>query len=76
MTELDTCPSFLFEQLDSDSCMIETPIQVVYWNGNIELRQRDNGYVILNNDEIKPLFKAILKHYQEAQSSLHRNSGA
>lgn len=74
MSELNTTPSFLFEQLDEDSMTLETPIEVVFWKDGIELRQRDNGYVMIEGDinNVKLLLKQIIKHYPEAKRSLDK----
>ncbi len=63
MTELITVPSFIFHQDDEDN--YETPIQVNYYNGSIELVQKDKS-VLLTYDSFEKLFKDIKKHKTEA----------
>lgn len=63
--DLNTTPSFVYEQLDEGEATIERAIEVIYWNGSIELRQ-DGRYVLIQNDDIKKLFRLVLKHLPDA----------
>lgn len=69
VTELRTVPTFTFYQIDEDG--MEQPINVIYWNGSIELEQ-SNSSILLYPDTIKELFKQIQKNIPEAQRALDR----
>lgn len=69
MAHLVTVPNFVFDQENDD--ISEYPITVAYYNGSIELSQRDNS-IILHPDLVKQLFKEIIKHQPEAQHWLDR----
>lgn len=63
-TELDTTPSFTYEQ-DNEDGMVERPITVVYYNGSIELKQSGNSVLIVP-ELTKELFREIERHKAEA----------
>jgi hypothetical protein len=64
--ELHTMPSFVYEQLNEDECMIERPIEVVYWSSQVELIQ-DGRNILIQSDDVKELFKAIVKNFSKAK---------
>lgn len=72
MAHLTTVPTFNFNQLDEDGCAIEGPIQVSYYNGSIEIKMVDEtcSAVVVHPDNVKALFKEIMKHMPEAQHYL------
>ena len=69
MAHLVTVPNFVFDQENED--VNEYPVTVAYYNGSIELSQRDNS-IILHPDFVKQLFKEIIKHQPEAEKWLER----
>jgi len=69
MSELITVPTFVFDQENED--VNEYPIRVSYYNGSIELAQRDNA-IILHPEFVKQLFKEIIKHQPNAEAWLAR----
>lgn len=64
-SSLNTVPQFTFYQNE------EYPINVLYYNGSIALEQGDNS-IQLAPDELKELFKAILKFKPEAEAWLSK----
>lgn len=78
MTELITVPTFTFNQGDifNQEIPSERPIQVLYYDGTIALRQESSEFESDNEILIEPtfldaLFKAIKKHQKEANQKLN-----
>ena len=62
ISDLINRPTFTLTQDDKEGGFpTEQPIQVIYWNGQVELTQAGKG-ILINNDNIKELFKAIIKN--------------
>lgn len=75
-TELITVPTFTFNQGEFGETDWEKPIQVSFYNGQIELSQ-DGEYddperITLHPDHFMQLFKEIKKHFPEALEMLNR----
>lgn len=65
MSELINIPSFVFYP------EYEPAIHVKYYNGSIELSQREDS-IIIDSNELEKLFKEIKKHSQKAKEYLEK----
>ncbi len=79
MNELITVPTFTFKQgKHSNDNFEESPIQVSFYNGSIELSQEGefdvDERVLISPKHVEALFKAIKKNMPEAKLWLERNS--
>lgn len=70
MAELLTVPTFIFHQENEDG-NYEYPIRVSYYNGSIEISQRDNS-ILIAPEFIKQLFREISKHQPNAEAWLKK----
>lgn len=71
MTHLTTVPTFVFANGD------ESPIQVSFYNGSIELSQVEFGtdrkrVISLSPQKVTALLNQIKKHQKEAEGILNR----
>lgn len=69
--ELHTTPSFTFEQENAEG-MIERPINVAYYNDNVICLSQAGNEIIICGNQVKELFREILRHHPEAQKQLKK----
>jgi hypothetical protein len=67
-TDLDTVPSFTYEQENGDG-MVERPVTVKYYHGSIALAQGGVD-ILISWDLTKELFREIERHKDHALKEL------